>query len=396
MDPQPHTLLIADDNPANLDVLSRILREQGFRVRTALNGELALESIHAAAPDMALLDIHMPVMDGYELCKRMKSDPQIAHIPVMFVSGIGESFNKVIAFELGAVDYVSKPVDPAEVVARVNTHLKMLDLQRSLIRQNSDLEYRVIARTAELNCALEELKELHQRLDALDKAKNDFLRLISHELRTPMVGLELFDDLIKRDQIPEGELSNYRNMFWASHRKLVNIVDHATILTQINLQTLSPRVSAGHRVRSLILRATGPLIPLTQTQATALVLQEDDGYELFCDPDLLVTAFNALIETAIKFAVRNGEVRVGWSEGNGVRSLWIDSDGATIPGDLCPSFFEVMAIEQALFPGGDLGLAPAVAKQILSAFGVQVGVVNREDQGIRLTVDFGRSCGNPK
>ncbi len=396
MDPQPHTLLIADDNPANLDVLSRILREQGFRVRTALNGELALESIHAAAPDMALLDIHMPVMDGYELCKRMKSDPQIAHIPVMFVSGIGESFNKVIAFELGAVDYVSKPVDPAEVVARVNTHLKMLDLQRSLIRQNSDLEDRVIARTAELNCALEELKELHQRLDALDKAKNDFLRLISHELRTPMVGLELFDDLIKRDQIPEGELSNYRNMFWASHRKLVNIVDHATILTQINLQTLSPRVSAGHRVRSLILRATGPLIPLTQTQATALVLQEDDGYELFCDPDLLVTAFNALIETAIKFAVRNGEVRVGWSEGNGVRSLWIDSDGATIPGDLCPSFFEVMAIEQALFPGGDLGLAPAVAKQILSAFGVQVGVVNREDQGIRLTVDFGRSCGNPK
>jgi len=240
------------------------------------------------------------------------------------------------------------------------------------------------------------LKELHQRLDALDKAKNDFLRLLSHELRTPMVGLELFDDLIKRDQIPEGELSNYRNMFWASHRKLVNIVDHATILTQINLQTLSPRVSAGHRVRSLILRATGPLIPLTQTQATALVLQEDDGYELFCDPDLLVTAFNALIETAIKFAVRNGEVRVGWSEGNGVRSLWIDSDGATIPGDLCPSFFEVMAIEQALFPGGDLGLAPAVAKQILSAFGVQVGVVNREDQGIRLTVDFGRSCGNPK
>lgn len=396
MDPQPHTLLIADDNPANLDVLSRILREQGFRVRTALNGELALESIHAAAPDMALLDIHMPVMDGYELCKRMKSDPQIAHIPVMFVSGIGESFNKVIAFELGAVDYVSKPVDPAEVVARVNTHLKMLDLQRSLIRQNSDLEDRVIARTAELNCALEELKELHQRLDALDKAKNDFLRLISHELRTPMVGLELFDDLIKRDQIPEGELSNYRNMFWASHRKLVNIVDHATILTQINLQTLSPRVSAGHRVRSLILRATGPLIPLTQTQATALVLQEDDGYELFCDPDLLVTAFNALIETAIKFAVRNGEVRVGWSEGNGVRSLWIDSDGATIPGDLYPSFFEVMAIEQALFPGGDLGLAPAVAKQILSAFGVQVGVVNREDQGIRLTVDFGRSCGNPK
>lgn len=396
MDPQPHTLLIADDNPANLDVLSRILREQGFRVRTALNGELALESIRAAAPDMALLDIHMPVMDGYELCKRMKSDPQIAHIPVMFVSGIGESFNKVIAFELGAVDYVSKPVDPAEVVARVNTHLKMLDLQRSLIRQNSDLEDRVIARTAELNCALEELKELHQRLDALDKAKNDFLRLISHELRTPMVGLELFDDLIKRDQIPEGELSNYRNMFWASHRKLVNIVDHATILTQINLQTLSPRVSAGHRVRSLILRATGPLIPLTQTQATALVLQEDDGYELFCDPDLLVTAFNALIETAIKFAVRNGEVRVGWSEGNGVRSLWIDSDGATIPGDLCPSFFEVMAIEQALFPGGDLGLAPAVAKQILSAFGVQVGVVNREDQGIRLTVDFGRSCGNPK
>ncbi|MBN2235298.1 MAG: response regulator, partial [Opitutales bacterium] len=262
METQSYTLLLADDNPANLDVLSKILREQGYRVRTALNGELALESIRAAAPDMALLDIHMPVMDGYELCKQMKSDPHIAHIPVMFVSGIGESFNKVIAFELGAVDYISKPVDPAEVVARVNTHLKMMELQRSLIRQNADLEDRVLARTAELHCALEELKELHQRLDALDKAKNDFLRLISHELRTPMVGLELFDDLIRRDQIPDGELANYRNMFWASHRKLVNIVDHATILTQINLQTLSPQTSKGHRVRGLILQATAPLLPL--------------------------------------------------------------------------------------------------------------------------------------
>ena len=393
MEPQTYTLLLADDNPANLDVLSKILREQGYRVRTALNGELALESIRAAAPDMALLDIHMPVMDGYELCKQMKSDPHIAHIPVMFVSGIGESFNKVIAFELGAVDYISKPVDPAEVVARVNTHLKMLELQRSLIRQNADLEDRVLARTTELHCALEELKELHQRLDALDKAKNDFLRLISHELRTPMVGLELFDDLIKRDQIPDGELANYRNMFWASHRKLVNIVDHATILTQINLQSLSPRASEGHRVRGLILQATAPLLPLAKTQDVSLNLQEDEGFDLFCDPDLLVTAFNALVETAIKFASRGAEVRVGWIEGNAGRSLWIESDGATIPDDVHGIFFEVMAIEQALFPGGDLGLAPAVAKQILSALGVPVCVANRENSGIRLTVDFGKPCG---
>ncbi|MBN2234541.1 MAG: HAMP domain-containing histidine kinase, partial [Opitutales bacterium] len=162
------------------------------------------------------------------------------------------------------------------------------------------------------------------------------------------------------------------------------------------LQTLSPQTSKGHRVRGLILQATAPLLPLAQTQEVSLHLQEDEGFDLFCDPDLLVTAFNALVETAIKFAGRGSEVRAGWIDGDAGRSLWIESDGAMIPDDVHDVFFEVMAIEQALFPGGDLGLAPAVAKQILSAMGVSVGVANRENSGIRLTLDFGKPCGESR
>jgi len=388
MDKQHTTILLADDNPENLEVLSRILEADGYKIRTAKNGQLALNSIHAAPPDMALIDIHMPVMDGYELCKQIKNDSRYAGIPVLFISAIGESFNKVIAFDLGAVDYISKPVDPKEVLARVSAHFKILQLQRELEQKNQSLEQQVAVRTAELNEALEQLKNLNERLNSLDQAKNDFLRLISHELRTPLVGLGIVDELLNDKELTEEESKQFQNIFWASHQKLLNIVDHATLLTRLNLnQPLSqgePQV-----IHDLITLSFQSLKPLLQACEVNIQLSDDKDQKILCDAEYGRMVFNALLETAIKFTSGGKSINIDWNpcEEDSI-CINIHADGWTLPEKFSENFFEILSINETIFPGGDLGLAPAVAKQVMNACNGKIHVKNRSDVGITLTVVF--------
>ncbi len=132
-------ILIADDNPENLKVLSRLLRQAGYRIRAATNGQQALESFQAEPPDLVLLDIQMPKMDGYEVCRLIKEQPCYKLIPVIFISAMGESFNKVMAFEAGGSDYITKPIQTEEVLARVKTHLDLYKYQRELTDKNLEL-----------------------------------------------------------------------------------------------------------------------------------------------------------------------------------------------------------------------------------------------------------------
>ena len=118
-----HDILIADDNPENLKVLGGFLRDEGFNIRVARDGQQALDSVAADPPELILLDIHMPVMDGYETCQRLKSNNASKDIPVIFLSALGETFNKVHAFESGGADYIVKPFELEEVRVRVNVHL---------------------------------------------------------------------------------------------------------------------------------------------------------------------------------------------------------------------------------------------------------------------------------
>ncbi len=116
-------ILLVDDNPQNLAALTRILTEHGYRVRTAINGQVALKSLQNMAPDLVLLDIRMPGMDGYEVCREVKKNPATQDIPVLFLSALDDPVDKVKAFDAGGVDYITKPFQTDEVVARVETHL---------------------------------------------------------------------------------------------------------------------------------------------------------------------------------------------------------------------------------------------------------------------------------
>jgi sigma-B regulation protein RsbU (phosphoserine phosphatase) len=133
-------LLIVDDKPANLRLLAAMLVEQGYKVRSAINGPLALTATQAAPPDMILLDINMPEMNGYEVCERLKADESTREIPIIFISALDEIQDKVKAFTVGGVDYITKPFQLEEVLARVETHLALRNLQKRLQDANARFE----------------------------------------------------------------------------------------------------------------------------------------------------------------------------------------------------------------------------------------------------------------
>lgn len=158
-------ILIVDDVPENLRLLMDILRMAGHTARPATGGEVALRSAFAKPPDLILLDIRMPEMDGYEVCHALKSDERTQDVPILFISGLGATLNKIKGFALGAVDYITKPFEVEEVLARVRTHILLRQSLHRLEAQNqellnvrADLERRVEARTAALKAS-----EAHHR-----------------------------------------------------------------------------------------------------------------------------------------------------------------------------------------------------------------------------------------
>src|ERR1022692_3901992 len=202
-------IMIVDDNPSNLKLLEDMLSQQGYGVCSFPLGRLALASAMKNLPSLILLDVNMPEMNGYEVCEQLKSRPQLADIPVIFLSALTEVEDKVKAFRSGAVDYISKPFQVEEVRARVETHLKLHSLQQALKLQNEHLEEAVAVRTRELD-------EANNRLTILDRSKNEFLNLISHEFRTPLNGLLGVGELILEEMPSTKENHELREMFETS------------------------------------------------------------------------------------------------------------------------------------------------------------------------------------
>ncbi|XFA73715.1 response regulator [Thermosynechococcaceae cyanobacterium Okahandja] len=158
-------ILIVDDTPENVEVLTALLQMEGYDVRGAISGQMALMGIEAEPPDIILLDIMMPDMNGYEVCQTLKENPKTQSIPVIFISALDDVFDKVKAFEVGAADYVSKPFQQAEVLARVKNQLMIALLQRKLRQKNALLK----KQNQQLQEVVEERRELVSSLQAAEE-----------------------------------------------------------------------------------------------------------------------------------------------------------------------------------------------------------------------------------
>lgn len=170
-------ILVVDDTPANLRLLVGMLTDKGYKVRPVMDGELALTGAKAIPPDLILLDINMPKMNGYEVCEKLKENELTREIPVIFISALDDVLDKVQAFQAGGVDYVTKPFQVEEVLMRVETHLSIRQLQRSLTAKNQDLE-----------AIVQQLKNTQEQLIQSEKmaALGQLVAGIAHEINTPL------------------------------------------------------------------------------------------------------------------------------------------------------------------------------------------------------------------
>ncbi len=224
-------ILIVDDTLANLRLMTSMLSESGYKVRGVPDGAMALTAVASSPPDLILLDINMPQMNGFEVCQRLKADESTANIPVIFISALDDTKDKVNAFTEGGVDYITKPVQVEEVLARIETHLNLRRLQHQLHQTNEELESRVEARTAELKTTLKEREVLLQ--EVYHRVKNN-MQIVSSLLDRELDQIE--------DPVAQNVLQQTQSRIYSMalvHQELYQSGDLAEINLESYLSSLS-------------------------------------------------------------------------------------------------------------------------------------------------------------
>ncbi|MEB3280712.1 MAG: hybrid sensor histidine kinase/response regulator [Lyngbya sp.] len=226
MNPLKASILIVDDLEDNLLFLTHILAEEGYSVQSAVNGYSALDIAFQHPPDLILLDIMMPDINGYEVCCRLKADPRTEDIPIIFISALNEVFDRVKAFSKGAVDYLTKPIQTPELLSRVTSHLTVHNLQKELKAKN-----------AELTQLVQDLQTTQTQLIESEKmaALGRLVAGLSHEISTPLgIGITLASTL-------KNEAQNFENQVQKGQFKksiVVNHIDRVKRSSQILLDNL--------------------------------------------------------------------------------------------------------------------------------------------------------------
>ncbi len=344
--PSKKTILIVDDTPANLKLLATLLTAQEYRVRPAPNGEHALASVQKEPPDLILLDIMMPEMDGYVVCRRLKADPKTQAIPVIFLSALNEVVDKVRAFSIGAVDFITKPFQVEEVLARVNTHLSLAELRRTLAAQN------------------QELQEQNKELEA-------FAGTVAHDLKNPLAKISAAL-LVLQDMAPnlEADMQAMLTMSVDGAFKMSSIIDELLMLSSVRREKIQPApVNMAQVTREAFKRLTvlveqyQPEVTLPDTWPVAY------GYAPW-----LEEVWANYLSNGLKYGGHPPRLELGATpQDSGQIKFWVQDNGPGLDRESQARLFtEFTRLDRAKGEGHGLGLS--IVQRIVSKLGGRVGV----------------------
>ncbi|MEX6779451.1 sensor histidine kinase [Limnospira fusiformis] len=341
LEPEKGSILIVDDTPDNLRVLSATLGDRDYDVQCAINGKLALMAVANQPPDLVLLDIKMPEMDGYQVCEALKSQQKTADIPVIFLSALDDVIDKVKAFAVGGVDYITKPFQVEEVLARVEHQLTIRRLQKQLQNQNFRLQ--------QLN---EDLKRSNQELE-------QFAYIVSHDLQQPLQTITGFAELMLT-------LKSQINLEEEAEEYVLPILDEGMRLQQLiknllHYSRVGTKQAAFEAIDcNIILEETLSNLSLAIQESGAIITSEKLPM-VFGDRLQLGQLFQNLIANAVKYH-RPGippQITVSVMPKNQNWQFGIHDNGIGIPADKTQRIFQIFQRlhTQQEYPGNGIGLA---------------------------------------
>ncbi len=352
-------ILVVDDEAPNRDLLEGILEAQGFTIRTAVDGEAALCAVDEKLPDTILLDVMMPGMDGFQVCRRLKGSEETAHVPILLVTALSEREDRITGIEAGADDFLQKPVDRTEVRLRVRNAVSRKHL-------------------------FDELQEKYRRLQELEKLRDDLTRMLVHDMRSPLTAISTNLQLLEMslenrldDEVAE-DLEHARTGV-SVLMDMVNMILDVSRSDELDvaLQTEEADLS------ELVEKAVSPLLSLAKDHQVALDVP-GDPLLVECDPDLIRRTITNLFGNAVKFTPEGGAITVAARRGEATLRVEVSDTGPGVDPEERDLIFEQFTrgtAGRSETAKGSKGLGLSFCKLAVEAHGGRIGVESEPGQG---------------
>jgi signal transduction histidine kinase len=366
-----HFVLIVDDTPENLRVLGEILEQQGYEVLVVTNGPDALEiARQTPSPDLILLDIMMPGMDGYEVCRRLKTDPYLQHIPVIFISAMDMTKKVVQGFHEGAVDYVTKPFQAEVVVSRVRTHIQLSRMEEL----HKEIEKRIIAEEElhHLNSTLEDLVAIRTaQLKEANECLESFCSSISHDLRNPMARIYSLCEILSEKYADkfDSECGELLAFILASAQNMSDRIQALLAFSRLNREELSIVPVDLSQMACTILNSFCTAEP---DRKVTFTIQNDVVVQ--ADPRLICSVMENLLSNAWKYSGKTPDphIEFGTEHSRAGQVLFVRDNGAGFSMANADKLFGMFQRfhDEKDFTGDGIGLASV--KRIITLHGGRI------------------------
>jgi signal transduction histidine kinase len=369
-------ILVIDDNPTNLDVLSELLDKQNFVVLFALDGQSSLQRSESGQPDIILLDVLMPGMDGFEVCRRLKTNEKTKAIPVIFMTALSETVDKVKGFQLGAVDYITKPIEPEEVLARITTHLKIRRLQCELHLKNEEL----YASNQQLQSALEREREL-------SKLKSRFISIASHELRSPLATIQMTVDTL--DHYSSSMTEDRKKTFFERIKHSVNditeILNNVLLLSKVEAENYDFNPESTDVV-TLCRYILEDIKVLSEGTHNILFSSPEESLQVIMDPKLMRHVLLNLLSNAIKYSYAGSSIHFDLFQHENNVVFRVRDKGIGIARADQLHLFDAFHRGENVGKITGTGLGLSIVKQFVDLHHGTISVESRMNQGTTFTV----------